>query len=64
MKSNHKATTNKPTTTKVLKVTGMSYGGRGVARDGGKVYFVRDGLPGDTVRAAITKEKKRKEEKM
>jgi 23S rRNA (uracil1939-C5)-methyltransferase len=41
----------------VLAVDSLAYGGNGVARLNGFVVFVRRGLPGDTVRARITKVK-------
>jgi 23S rRNA (uracil1939-C5)-methyltransferase len=40
-----------------LHVDSLAYGGNGVARLNGFVVFVRRGLPGDTVRARITKVK-------
>jgi 23S rRNA (uracil1939-C5)-methyltransferase len=40
-----------------LRVDSLAYGGNGVARLNGFVVFVRRGLPGDTVRARITKVK-------
>src|SRR5437773_10447610 len=41
-----------------LKVDSLAYGGNGVARLNGFVVFVRRGLPGDTVRARVTKVKR------
>src|SRR5437899_1870578 len=41
-----------------LTVESLAYGGNGVARLDGYVVFVRRGLPGDTVRARITKVKR------
>jgi 23S rRNA (uracil1939-C5)-methyltransferase len=41
-----------------LKVESLAYGGNGVARLNGFVVFVRRGLPGDTVRARVTKVKR------
>jgi 23S rRNA (uracil1939-C5)-methyltransferase len=38
-----------------LTVESLAYGGNGVARLNGFVVFVRRGLPGDTVRARVTK---------
>src|SRR5438309_7249870 len=38
-----------------LDVDSLAYGGNGVARLNGFVVFVRRGLPGDTVRARVTK---------
>ncbi|HEY1512710.1 MAG TPA: 23S rRNA (uracil(1939)-C(5))-methyltransferase RlmD [Gaiellaceae bacterium] len=38
-----------------LTVDSLAYGGNGVARLDGFVVFVRRGLPGDTVRARVTK---------
>src|SRR5438876_9380503 len=42
----------------VLTVDSLAYGGNGVARSNGFVVFVRRGLPGDTVRARVTKVKR------
>jgi 23S rRNA (uracil1939-C5)-methyltransferase len=41
-----------------LKIDSLAYGGAGVARLNGFVVFVKRGLPGDTVRAAVTKVKR------
>jgi 23S rRNA (uracil1939-C5)-methyltransferase len=41
-----------------LAVESLAYGGNGVARLDGFVVFVRRGLPGDTVRARVTKVKR------
>src|SRR5437868_12772941 len=41
-----------------LEVDSLAYGGNGVARLDGFVVFVRRGLPGDTVRARVTKVKR------
>lgn len=41
-----------------LHVDSLAYGGNGVARHNGFVVFVRRALPGDTVRARITKVKR------
>ncbi|MBA3329335.1 MAG: 23S rRNA (uracil(1939)-C(5))-methyltransferase RlmD [Actinobacteria bacterium] len=41
-----------------LHVDSLAYGGNGVARANGFVVFVRRGLPGDTVRARVTKVKR------
>src|SRR5882672_7071949 len=41
-----------------LKIDSLAYGGNGVARLNGFVVFVRRGLPGDTVRATVTKVKR------
>jgi len=41
-----------------LHVDSLAYGGNGVARHDGFVLFVRRGLPGDTVRARVTKVKR------
>src|SRR5213595_2497566 len=38
-----------------LEVDSLAYGGNGVARLNGFVVFVRRGLPGDRVRARVTK---------
>ncbi len=42
-----------------VEVDSLAFGGRGVARSGGYVVFVAGGLPGDLVRAEITKAKSR-----
>ncbi len=42
-----------------LEIDSLAHGGRGVARTGGYVVFVSGGLPGDLVRAEVTKPKKR-----
>jgi 23S rRNA (uracil1939-C5)-methyltransferase len=42
-----------------LKIDSLAYGGNGVARLDGFVVFVRRGLPGDTVRARVTKVQRR-----
>src|SRR3954468_15184499 len=41
-----------------LRVDSLAYGGAGVARAAGYVVFVRDAVPGDRVRARITKRKR------
>jgi 23S rRNA (uracil1939-C5)-methyltransferase len=41
-----------------LEVETLVYGGRGLARPGGYVVFVAGGLPGDRVRAEVTKAKR------
>src|SRR5207244_136210 len=41
-----------------LSVESLAYGGNGVARLNGFVVFVRRGLPGDVVRARVTKVKR------
>ncbi len=41
-----------------LRVDSLAYGGNGVARVNGFVVFVRGGLPGDLVRARVTKTKR------
>src|SRR5688572_10139648 len=41
-----------------LEVTGLAHGGRGIARRNGYVIFVSGALPGDVVRAAVTKSKR------
>src|SRR5881409_3029761 len=41
-----------------LSIDSLAYGGNGVARLNGFVVFVRSGLPGDTVRARVTKVKR------
>jgi 23S rRNA (uracil1939-C5)-methyltransferase len=42
-----------------VEITSLAFGGRGVARAEGLVVFVAGALPGDRVRAEITKAKKR-----
>src|SRR4051794_15775774 len=42
-----------------LEVDSLAYGGNGGARLGGVVVFVRRGLPGDVVRAKVTKVQRR-----
>jgi 23S rRNA (uracil1939-C5)-methyltransferase len=42
-----------------VEIDSLAFGGRGVARVGGYVVFVAGGLPGDLVRAEVTKPKKR-----
>src|SRR5919108_4004142 len=41
-----------------LSIDSLAYGGNGVARMNGFVVFVRRGLPGDRVRARVTKVKR------
>src|SRR3954454_14144022 len=41
-----------------LTVDSLAFGGAGVARLNGYVVFVRDAIPGDRVRAVVTKRKK------
>ena len=42
-----------------LEIESLAYGGRGVARANGLVVFVSGALPGDQVRAELTKKKRR-----
>src|SRR5882757_8293652 len=42
-----------------VEIDSLAFGGRGVARADGYVVFVAGGLPGDRVRAEVTKGKKR-----
>ena len=42
-----------------LRIDFLAFGGNGVARLDGFVVFVRRGLPGDTVRARVTKVQRR-----
>jgi len=42
-----------------LTIDSLAYGGRGVARHGDIVVFVARALPGDRVRARVTKWKRR-----
>jgi 23S rRNA (uracil1939-C5)-methyltransferase len=41
-----------------LRIASLAYGGAGVARLDGYVVFVRDAVPGDRVRALVTKRKR------
>src|SRR3954447_12072910 len=41
-----------------LRIDSLAYGGNGVARADGFVLFVRRGLPGDLVRARVTRVKR------
>jgi len=41
-----------------LHIDSLAYGGNGVGRHDGFVVFARGGLPGDTVRARVTKVKR------
>jgi 23S rRNA (uracil1939-C5)-methyltransferase len=41
-----------------LTIDALAFGGAGVARQDGYVVFVRDAVPGDKVRAVVTKRKK------
>ena len=41
-----------------VRIDSLAYGGRGVARLNGFVVFVNRALPGDVVRARVTKVKK------
>ena len=41
-----------------LRIESLAYGGNGVGRHDGFVVFVRGGLPGDSVRARVTKVKR------
>jgi 23S rRNA (uracil1939-C5)-methyltransferase len=41
-----------------LRIDRLAYGGAGVARANGYVVFVRDGVPGDRLRARITRSKR------
>ncbi|HXG30111.1 MAG TPA: class I SAM-dependent RNA methyltransferase [Thermodesulfobacteriota bacterium] len=42
-----------------IEIEGLAFGGAGIGRVRGKVVFVRGGLPGDTLRVRITREKER-----
>ncbi|MEO6788399.1 MAG: TRAM domain-containing protein [Chthoniobacteraceae bacterium] len=42
-----------------LQITDVAFGGAGVARHGGKVYFVPFTAPGDTVRAEVVKDRRK-----
>jgi 23S rRNA (uracil1939-C5)-methyltransferase len=42
-----------------LQISDVAFGGAGVARHEGKVYFVPFTAPGDTVRAAVTRDRKK-----
>src|ERR687898_1163921 len=41
-----------------LEIESLAYGGKGIARRNGYVVFVAGGLPGDQVRAEVTKAKR------
>jgi 23S rRNA (uracil1939-C5)-methyltransferase len=41
-----------------LRIDSLAYGGAGVARLDGYVVFVREAIPGDRVRAVVTKRKR------
>lgn len=41
-----------------LEITDVAYGGKGIAKHDGKVFFVEGGIPGDIVRVDVTKSKK------
>ena len=45
-------------TTLTLEIHDLAFGGKGVARTGGKVYFVPFTIPGETVEARVTRQKK------
>jgi 23S rRNA (uracil1939-C5)-methyltransferase len=59
--SGHKPAARRPKRGELLEVEieSLAYGGRGVARTEGLVVFVSGALPGDRVRAEVTKAKKR-----
>ncbi len=42
----------------ILKIDSLSFEGKGVARSGGKVFFVDGGVPGDVVRCVEVRSKK------
>ena len=42
-----------------ILITGLAYGGEGVGRSGGKVYFVENALPGEKVIVEILQSKKK-----
>jgi 23S rRNA (uracil1939-C5)-methyltransferase len=48
-----------PSSDILLTISSMAYGGNGVARLDGKVYFVADAIEGDVVRARVTEDKER-----
>ena len=48
----------KPGTELVLEIDSLAHGGRGVARANGYVVFVSGALPGDSVRARLSKAKR------
>lgn len=45
--------------TLTLEITDMAFGGKGIARLDGKVYFVEGALAGDTVKAVVEQDKKK-----
>lgn len=42
----------------LLEITGLAYGGRGIAKLDGRIIFVENALPGDTVIARIVRRRK------
>jgi 23S rRNA (uracil1939-C5)-methyltransferase len=50
--------TNQPQDIEV-EITSVAFGGRGIARHEGKVYFIAGTIPGDRVRARVTEDKER-----
>lgn len=46
----------------IVRITGLSHDGRGVARSGGKVLFVPGALPGETVRLGARHRRRRHDE--
>jgi 23S rRNA (uracil1939-C5)-methyltransferase len=43
----------------ILNISSMAYGGNGVARKDGKVFFVADAIEGDVVKARVVEDKER-----
>src|SRR5215212_1706073 len=58
MSAGQKTTRPKPGAELELSVESLAYGGAGVARLGGYVVFVRGAVPGDRVRARVTRSKR------
>lgn len=46
-------------TAEILEIEALAAGGRGVARSGGRVWFVEGALPGDRVRPEILRDRGR-----
>lgn len=49
---------SKKTKYKELKIESIGFEGRSIARNEGLVYFVKNGIPGDTIKAKIKKKRK------
>jgi 23S rRNA (uracil1939-C5)-methyltransferase len=49
----------RPEAEKIITIDSVAYGGKGVGRRDGKVYFVEDSVPGDEVAVTISSDKER-----